>query len=29
MLFANAVFNVFNGVSDVTNCVLRALNYVR
>ena len=29
MLFANAVFNVFTGVFDVTNCVLPVLNYVR
>ena len=29
MLFANVVFNVFTGVFDVTNCVLRVLNYVR
>ena len=28
MLFANAVFNVFTGVFDVTNCVLRVLNYM-
>ena len=28
MLFANAVFNVLTGVFDVTNCVLRVLNYV-
>ena len=28
MLFANAVFNVFTGLFDVTNCVLPVLNYV-
>ena len=28
MLFANAVFNVVNGVFDLTNCVLPVLNYV-
>jgi len=26
MLFANAVFNAFTGVSDVTNCVQHVLN---
>ena len=29
MLFANAVFTVFTGLFDVTNCVLPVLNYVR
>ena len=28
MLFANAGFNVFTGVFDVTNCVQRVLSYV-
>ena len=28
MLFANAAFNVFTGVFDCTNCVLRVLDYV-
>ena len=29
MLFAHAVFNVFTGVLDVTNCIERVLNDVR
>ena len=29
MLFANAVFNVFTGVFDCTNCAFRVLDYVR
>lgn len=29
MLFAHAVFNIFTGVLDVTNCILRVLNDVR
>ena len=29
MLFANAVFNVFTGVFDCTNCGFRVLDYVR
>ena len=29
MLFANAVFNVFDGVFDLANCVLPVLSYVR
>ena len=29
MLFANAVFNVFTGVFDCTNCVFHVLDYVR
>ena len=29
MLFVNAVRNVLTGVFDVTNCVLRVLDYIR
>ena len=29
MLFAHAVFNIFTGVLDVTNCIQRVLNDVR
>ena len=29
MLFVNAVRNVLTGVFDVTNCVLRVVDYIR